>query len=554
MGEVREHELSGALTLDAIASAAWVLTPPMPHERKWVLRSEAGILIDKLLATVARGGGALDVAIGDGLAAMAVGDRVIQLGFSGIGDYAREELDIAPRTAQKLAQLARGLGDWPELREAVWTGELTARKAEILIGLGRSEARDEWIARARTETVRGLRAAVVSAGDGAAPDGEDDERWERMYVPVSAEAQPVVDEAIALARKALGATSPKWECLEVICQEYLGAHAAVDDESGDAVLHGPVPPPWLEPLKAWLEQETAQWAFLEQVGPVVAPVPSEPVEEDAWLLDAELRRLATLRKRWDEVFGHLALLFRMLGLWRDARFASFAHYCEERLDMSERAVEQRIWLERRFYALPPLRSALREGGISYEQARLVAAHATERTLEAELATARSMTCIQLQRHYEAREERQMCTRGEIDLRVPVRVRVLLAAAFGAARKAAQRWLTPGECLQTIAQHFVDTWGAALRERRTVSKEALARDRGFCLYPKCSRPAAHAHHVDYRAHGGADELPNLAGLCAVHHLRGVHGGWIRVTGTAPDRLRWEIVTAPPGRSRFLGSEP
>src|SRR3954467_2830760 len=136
MGEVREHEPSGALTLDAIASAAWVLEPPMPHERKWVLRSEAGILIDKLLARCARGRGALDVAIGDGLAAMAVGDRVIRPRFSGIGDYARAELDIAPRTAQPAAQLARGLRDWPQLREAVWTGEVTARKPEILIGLG----------------------------------------------------------------------------------------------------------------------------------------------------------------------------------------------------------------------------------------------------------------------------------------------------------------------------------------------------------------------------------------------------------------------------------
>src|SRR5207237_4728930 len=174
-------------------------------------------------------------------------------------------------------------------------------------------------------------------------------------------------------------------------------------------------------------------------------------------------------RRWDEVCGRLAMLFRMLGLWRDARFASFAHYCEERLDMSERAVEQRIWLERRFYALPALRDALREGRLSYEQARLVAAHATERTLQAELTIAGSMTCIQLQRHYEAREERQMCTRGELDLRVPARVRILVAAALAAARTARERWLTPGECLQTIAQHFVDTWGAALRERPTLSK-------------------------------------------------------------------------------------
>ncbi|MFL5411366.1 MAG: HNH endonuclease [Myxococcales bacterium] len=542
----------GIDVLDAIAAEAWALAPPAPHERKWVLRSEAGLLLDKLLSRCARGRGALDVAIGEGLAAMAVGDRVVRLGFSGIGDYAIEELGIARRTAQKLAQLARGLREHPELRALVWTGEITPRKAEILLRSARAD--EEWLSRARNRTVRGLEADVSNA-TGEPPAAVDEERWERICVPVSAEGQATVDEAIALARKALGATAPKSACLEVICQEYLGAHAAPDDDDGaDAVLHASVPPPWLEPLKAWLEQETAQWSFLDRVEPVAVPVPSEPVEEDAWLLDEELRRLVRLRRRWDEVFGHLAMLFRMLGLWRDARFASFAHYCEERLGMSERAVEQRIWLERRFYALPPLRNALREGRISYEQARLVAAHATDRTVEAELAIAGSMTCIQLQRHYEAREERQMCTRGELDLRVPVRVRVLVAAAFAAARKAARRWLTPGECLQTIAQHFVDTWGAALRERRTVSKEALARDRGFCLYPKCSRSAAHAHHVDYRAHGGPDELPNLAGLCAVHHLRGLHGGWIRVTGTAPDRLRWEIVTAPPGRTRFLGPEP
>jgi len=280
-------------------------------------------------------------------------------------------------------------------------------------------------------------------------------------------------------------------------------------------------------------------------------VPSEPVEEDAWLLHAELRRLAALRKRWDEVFGHLALLFRTLGLWRDARFASFAHYCEERLDMSERAVEQRIHLERRLHDLPALRRALREGRLPYEKAHLVAAHATDLDIEADIARAESMTCIELKRHYQALEERQMCTRGELDLRVPERVRILLAAAVGAARKASDRWLTPDECLRTIAQHFVDTWGAALRERSTVRKEVLARDRGFCVVPKCSKAAAHVHHVFYRSHGGPDDPSNLAALCAVHHLRGVHGGWIRVTGKAPDQLRWEIVTAPPWAPRFLG---
>jgi len=362
MSEVRES--SPLPDLDAIAAAAWALEPPAPHERKWVLRSEAGLLLDKLLARCARGRGALDVAIGDGLAAMAVGDRVVQLGFSGIGDYAIEELGIARRTAQKLAQLARGLREWPELRASVWSGETTPRKAEIVLRLARDDAQEEWVSRARTQTVRALQA------DTGSDASSDDERWERIGVRLSPKGPQTLDEATSLVRNALGATTPRSACLEVICQEYLGTHAVPDDDYTD-VLHAAVP-----------------------------------------------------------------------------------------------------------------------------------------------------------RHYQASEERQMCTRRELDLRVPVHVRILLAAAIGAARKAAGRWLTPGECLEAIAQHFVDTWGPALRGRKTPQDEVLARERGFCLAPKCSKCAAHAHHVDYRAHGGSDEESNLASLCAVHHLRGVHGGWLR----------------------------
>src|SRR3954467_3697966 len=69
--------------LEELAAAANELTPPMPHERKGILRSEAGILLDGLLTRCARGHGALDVAIGEGLASLATGERVIRLGFSG---------------------------------------------------------------------------------------------------------------------------------------------------------------------------------------------------------------------------------------------------------------------------------------------------------------------------------------------------------------------------------------------------------------------------------------------------------------------------------------
>ncbi|HZR08223.1 MAG TPA: hypothetical protein VFA79_06550, partial [Myxococcales bacterium] len=33
--------------------------------------------------------------------------------------------------------------------------------------------------------------------------------------------------------------------------------------------------------------------------------------------------------------------------------------------------------------------------------------------------------------------------------------------------------------------------------------------------------------------------NLVSICAAHHLRGIHGGLLRVTGSAPDGLVWEF---------------
>jgi|SRR5438067_2878701 len=97
----------------------------------------------------------------------------------------------------------------------------------------------------------------------------------------------------------------------------------------------------------------------------------------------------------------------------------------------------------------------------------------------------------------------------------------------------------------VAQHFVDTWGPALKERNTVQRRVLARDRGYCKMDGCSLAASQAHHIEYRSHGGSDDEANLLSLCAVHHLRGVHTGRIRVRGQAPDRLRWEIGSRPRG---------
>jgi hypothetical protein len=263
-----------------------------------------------------------------------------------------------------------------------------------------------------------------------------------------------------------------------------------------------------------------------------------------------------MRNQWDGAFGHLALVFRSLQGWRYLGFASFEHYCCERLGMAERTVQQRIALERKLHDFPSLRQAMRDGRVSYEKARLIARHATDATVDSLIDRAGQVTCIELRRELEAKEEVQMCAKRVVDVVAPRRIFALFAVAFRAARKDAGRWLPPGECLRIIAGHFIEVWKPILAEQNTLPKRILARDRGFCQVPGCSRAATHAHHIDYRSAGGPDEPWNLISLCTAHHLHGVHLGYIRVSGKAPHALRWqlgvrlgaaplvEIVTAPP----------
>src|SRR5919109_1170301 len=518
-----------------LAAKAWSLALPPPEERSSLLYGEAARLIDPLLTQVAHAEGALDVAIGEGLLGLRY--RTMLFGYAGIGDYARERLGINANTAAKMMHRARKLREHPHLREAVWLGHVSARKADAILPVARGDAEQEWVARARSGTMQRLESAVRASG---ALPAEPEEKWENICVPLSAEDRPIWDEAMELAGPVLeNPTAPKWQRIEAAAQEFLGAHAPPDDDDvGDGILHAPLSD-WLENLKEHLAKIAGEWSFMDEVPSVIAPVPNVPVMEDAQLLDEELQRLARLRHRWDELFGHLAFLFSSLRLSRVFGFASFEHYCAERLEMSVRAVQQRIWLERMLYPLPRLRKALRDGSINYEQARVIASHATDTTVDEWIRRAQGMTCVALRRQIEAEHETQICARGELELRVPERVYGLLGVAIRAARKAEGRWISNSMCLRRIAEHCIGVWKPMLKRRSTVERRVLKRDKGFCQVPGCSRPAAHAHHIIPRAQGGTDDPWNLVSLCAAHHLHGVHDGHIRVTGKAPDQLHWEL---------------
>ena len=184
-------------------------------------------------------------------------------------------------------------------------------------------------------------------------------------------------------------------------------------------------------------------------------------------------------------------------------------------------------------------SALRARRISYEKARLVASVADEASVAGWIAQAERSTCIELRHEIERRDDAQMRARASLTLRVPRSVGVLVGAAFRAVREVEGRPMTGGECLVRVAAHFLETWRDAVPDRRSRSAKALARDGGSCQVPVCSRAAAHAHHIVLRSAGGGDEESNLVSLCAAHHLHGVHAGYVRVSGRAPDALVWEL---------------
>jgi hypothetical protein len=529
------------------ASSGPVEWPAEPLDRADLLAllsdDETALTWERHLVRVARTQAAVELAIGDGLAALSVGERAMRLGWSSIKDYGRELLDIEDRTVLDLAHLARELRSRPLLRNAVRSGEVSFRSARTLLDVAVGEDEARWVALARETTVRALEETVRRATDPEA--GEDG--WEEMAVPLAPEKREVVDEALALAGKLLGPGSTPAQRLEALAQEYLGCHPGDEAKDGDRRLLGGAfhpltsrPSARLEALKAQLERETERWSNLFVVEPFFTVEAGLDEESAPQRIDARLKELASMRRSWDRQVGFLAQVVKRTRLWDLLGFASFSHYCSERLGLAVRTVEQRAALEQRLWEVPALRTAV-EDGLSYEKARLVARYHSPKDLEAWItrASEKDVTVIALRREMEAEDEAQMRARRRLVVRMPSRVALLLAAAFQAVRDVEGEPCSTGECLVKLAEHFIAVWKHPGRARRTRAQKVLERDLGWCTVPGCSRCADDSHHVQFRSQGGGDELSNQTSLCKPHHLRGVHMGRVRVWGRAPAALVWEL---------------
>nr|WP_049768587.1 HNH endonuclease signature motif containing protein [Anaeromyxobacter sp. Fw109-5] len=502
---------------------------------------------EHLLAWAARARAGLDLAIGEGLDALRRRERLAELGYH-LDDYAREVLDLGKRTAENLARLGAGLRTRPLLREALRSGRVRIRAAETVLPVAVGEAEALWIERARVQTVRELEEEVRAAR--AQPNDDGEEEWVRLRTHLPPNERLVVDEALAAAREQLPG-STRIEQLEALAQEYL-AEFSTDGDSDETRPLGPgfracgLGHP---ARRAAGGAATDRCAELPPVPELAAPDVPFDETSTAQEIDERLRALSRLRMAWDSLIGFCGHAVKRSGMHVLLGYGGFRQYVEERLGLPARAVEQRVALEKRLWDSPALQEARRQG-VSYEKLRVLA-----RLPEADIASwiprALEATCIALNREVEGERDGQMRARQKLLVPLPRRVAVLLEAAVEAVRGRFGRVLSTGTCLSVIAFHFLASWRGAGRRSKTRSQKIRDRDQGWCQVPGCSHRAAHSHHIDYRSHGGSDDLENQVGLCAFHHLRCIHRGFLRVFGRAPDRLIWmlgeTVWKGPPVRS-------
>jgi hypothetical protein len=89
-----------------------------------------------------------------------------------------------------------------------------------------------------------------------------------------------------------------------------------------------------------------------------------------------------------------------------------------------------------------------------------------------------------------------------------------------------------------------------RPRTTVTlrirRQVLARDHHRCTVPGCrSARNLDLHHIEYRSHGGSNEIWNLTTTCSAHH-KYLHEGLLTIRGKAPHALEFawrEVPTEP-----------
>ena len=266
---------------------------------------------------------------------------------------------------------------------------------------------------------------------------------------------------------------------------------------------------------------------------MAAPAPDRPAElacmessRASEAGDARLAAFSVARAPLRRALARVAARFVATRGWERLGFARIADYARERLGLSASELHDLARVDAALARLPQTEAAFLAGRITWSKGRLLGRAATPEDEARWLEVAEGMSCAHLER-----EVRQ------VDL---ARLfRATLASVQRTLERTSGRASSPAAALEAMIDHAEAVWWVEAG-RDPYDRRILARDGWRCAMPGCgSYGGLHVHHVIYRSHGGPEVPHNEITLCVWHHQRGQHGGLLRVTGCAPDRLRFEM---------------
>jgi hypothetical protein len=517
------------------------------------------------------------------------------LGFARAADYARERPGWSARELHDLACVGAALARLPALEAAFAGGRLGWTKVRLLCRVATAADEARWLAAAGrlsaaalAREVRACDVGALEAGGAAAAGAEEAPDPEREVLRVRAPRRVLTQwgDVKRMLRLVAGEWLPTETCVELVAAEVLsavGLDAAADAgpplarrcragvaEGGDAG-----PGPAAEGALAGAP-EPAPGAPAPAALPWVAALADGLDAATPRELDARLCRAAALERSWLARLGPPLLAFADARGHHALGFRSLDAYARERLGMSARKVRALLRVERACARSPALAAAWRAGRLPWSRAHaLVAvllAPGAERFHAAWLARAAQVTARRLEDdvdHALATGDLDPAALPALPPGVQIGAQPTVCETDLAAAEANETWVAnvpgdvgrlfraslcsvqrrlggpPGAALAAMFAHCVATWRPQFG-RRPAEHRVFERDGWRCTVPGCtSYRNLHAHHVVFRSAGGGDDDANLTTLCAFHHQRGVHAGVIRVSGSAPSGLVFEL---PLGRFR------
>jgi len=257
------------------------------------------------------------------------------------------------------------------------------------------------------------------------------------------------------------------------------------------------------------------------------------------------RRLVSLSRTERRIESVLCFYLKEVDerrLYLDYGHASTVDYSRERLGFEDRKTRSLLRMAYKFEDLPRMKEAFHKGELPWTKAREAIKVAKPETEEMWIDKCRSLTNRQLEE-----EVRKTLP--------PVRKKTFVFVLEGdrldtwenareACEQQAGKTLTDMEAFDLMCAEVLCTYaltppfGDGDSADGGFARNVAERDRWQCVRPGCSnRSALQSHHIMSRGRGGPDTDWNQITVCAACHLA-ITQGRLKVSGRAPDRLKWE----------------